>query len=126
MPALIYIPSGTYMISSTIQLFVDTQMIGDAIEFPTLKATSNVTNGTVVVSGFDPGQGSTTNFYIGIRNINVDTTSAAPSDSKAAGCIFLTDHEADCPQQYTPSTGRYLKAPASSTSTSTSRRTATM
>ena len=49
-------------------------MIGDAVDYPTIKAASNTKNGSVVVAGFDPGQGSTTNFYIGIRNINIDTT----------------------------------------------------
>lgn len=81
-PALIYVPSGTYLISSTIQMFVDTQMIGDALDYPTLKAASSVSNGTVVLAGFDPGQGSTTNFYIGVRNINIDTTGVAAEDSK--------------------------------------------
>lgn len=81
-PALIYVPSGTYIISSKVQLYVDTQIIGDAIHLPTLKAAGNVTNNTVIVGGFDPGTGSTTNFYIGVRNLNIDTTAAVPSDSK--------------------------------------------
>jgi glucan 1,3-beta-glucosidase len=79
---LIYIPAGTYLIEGTIQLFVNTQIIGDAINFPTLKASSSAANGSVVVSGFDPGQGSTTNFYLGIRNVNIDTTAANVDNCK--------------------------------------------
>lgn len=59
----------------------------DAVELPTLKAATNVTNGTVILSGFDPGQGSTTNFYIGIRNINIDTTAAKPNISKQSSTL---------------------------------------
>jgi glucan 1,3-beta-glucosidase len=70
------------LISGTVQLFINTQIIGDALNLPTLRAASNVANGSVVVSGFDPGQGSTTNFYLGIRNINIDTTAADADSSK--------------------------------------------
>ncbi|KAK4931428.1 hypothetical protein LTR49_002129 [Elasticomyces elasticus] len=80
-PALVYVPSGTYLISGTVQLFINTQIIGDALSFPTIKAPSGAANGSVVVSGFDPGQGSTTNFYLGIRNLNIDTTAAATDNT---------------------------------------------
>jgi glucan 1,3-beta-glucosidase len=83
-PALIYVPPGTYLIGGTVQLFINTQIIGDALNFPTIKAASTVANGSVVISGFDPGQGSTTNFYIGIRNLNIDTTAASADDSEFA------------------------------------------
>ncbi|KAL1794586.1 hypothetical protein ACET3X_006402 [Alternaria dauci] len=75
-PALVYVPPGTYAIYSTIQLFVNTQIIGDGIDMPTLKAAPSALNGTVVVDGFDKGTQSTTNFYIGLRNVNIDTTAA--------------------------------------------------
>jgi len=42
---------------------------------PTLKATTSFPNGSMVVNGNDEGQPSTNNFYIGIRNLKVDTTS---------------------------------------------------
>ncbi|KAL9078318.1 MAG: hypothetical protein Q9157_002749 [Trypethelium eluteriae] len=77
-PALIYVPQGTYVVSSPIQLYIDTQVIGDAVNFPTIKASPAFapSNGSVI-AGFDPGQGSTTNFYIGLRNLNIDTTSVS-------------------------------------------------
>jgi glucan 1,3-beta-glucosidase len=61
---------------------LNVQRPSDAIQLPTLKAANNVTNGTIILNGFDSGQGSTTNFYIGIRNINIDTTAAKPNISK--------------------------------------------
>lgn len=73
-PALIYVPQGTYVISSSIQLFIDTQIIGDPLARPTIKASSVARNNTVVIDGYDFGQPSTTNFYIGVRNIIIDTT----------------------------------------------------
>lgn len=76
-PALIYVPPGTYSISSSIQLFIGTQLIGDAINRPTIKASPISRNNTVVIDGYDFGQPSTTNFYIGVRNIIIDTTAVS-------------------------------------------------
>lgn len=59
------------------QLFINTQIIGDAIDMPTLKASSSMTSGSVVVNGNDDGQPSTNNFYIGIRNVKIDTTASS-------------------------------------------------
>jgi glucan 1,3-beta-glucosidase len=42
---------------------------------PTLKATASFLTGSMVVNGNDDGQPSTNNFYIGIRNVKIDTTS---------------------------------------------------
>lgn len=55
---------------------MDTQVIGDGVKFPTIKAAPSFSpsNGSVI-AGFDPGQGSTTNFFIGVRNLIIDTTS---------------------------------------------------
>jgi glucan 1,3-beta-glucosidase len=83
-PALIYIPPGIYSISSTVQLLINTQIIGDAIDLPTLKASSSMASGSMVVNGYDDGQPSTNNFYIGIRNVKIDTT-AVPSSQEIYG-----------------------------------------
>ncbi|KAK4506973.1 hypothetical protein PRZ48_000707 [Zasmidium cellare] len=80
-PALIYIPPGTYVISSSVQLFIDTQVIGDTVNPPTIKASSQMRNNTVMIAGYDFGQPSTTNFYIGLRNVKLDTTGAASEDT---------------------------------------------
>jgi glucan 1,3-beta-glucosidase len=83
-PALIYIPPGIYSISSTVQLLINTQIIGDAVDMPTLKASSAMASGSMVVDGYDDGQPSTNNFYIGIRNVKIDTT-AVPSSQEIYG-----------------------------------------
>lgn len=75
-PALIYVPPGTYMLSNTVQLLLNTQIIGNGINPPTLKAPANATNGTILVNGYDDGQPALNNFFIGIRNVQLDTTLA--------------------------------------------------
>ena len=72
------------MLSSTMQLLINTQIVGDALDLPTLKASSSMANGSIVVNGHDDGQPSTNNFYIGIRNVNIDTT-AVPFDHEIYG-----------------------------------------
>ncbi|KAM0714834.1 hypothetical protein Q7P37_009298 [Cladosporium fusiforme] len=83
-PALVYIPPGTYSLSSTVQLLINTQIIGDAVDMPTLKASGSMSSGSMVVNGNDDGQPSTNNFYIGIRNVKIDTT-AVPPDQEIYG-----------------------------------------
>lgn len=72
------------MLSSTVQLLINTQIIGDALDLPILKASSSMENGSVVINGYDNGQPSLNNFYIGIRNVNIDTT-AVPVDHETFG-----------------------------------------
>lgn len=68
------------MISSIIQLYINTQVIGDATNLPTIKVASNFSpNNGSVISGFDPGTGSTTNFYIGFRNVIIDSSAVSSS-----------------------------------------------
>lgn len=75
-PALVYIPAGTYLVSGQIQFFIGTQVIGDAISYPTIKAVAGFRQANII-QGQDPAQGSTTNFFIGIRNVNIDSTAVA-------------------------------------------------
>jgi glucan 1,3-beta-glucosidase len=67
-----------------VQLLINTQIVGDAIDLPTLKASSSIANGAIVVNGHDDGQPSTNNFYIGIRNVKIDTT-AVPASQEIYG-----------------------------------------
>lgn len=74
-PAMVFVPAGTYKISKGIQLLVQTMLVGDPLNVPTLKADASL--GTrPIIQGFDQSRGlqSTTNFWIGIRNIKLDTT----------------------------------------------------
>ena len=77
-PAVIYFPEGTYLMGKTINSYVDTFLIGNPLNRPTLKASSSF-NGSIFLNMYDPGQDSTTNFYIGVKNLVLDSTSYSPS-----------------------------------------------
>lgn len=77
-PAVVYIPSGTYMLSKPLQLYVGTVVLGNPINRPTLKATSSFSGSTIIFSK-DPHQDSTTTFYIGFKNIIIDSNNLSPS-----------------------------------------------
>jgi glucan 1,3-beta-glucosidase len=62
-------------------LYIGTQVIGNPIDPPTIKASSIMRNGTHLISGYDFGLPSTTNFYIGLRNVVLDSTDVAPEDT---------------------------------------------
>jgi glucan 1,3-beta-glucosidase len=75
-PALVYFPSGTYMVNTTIQMWLMTQIIGNPLNPPRLKATSTfsssfpISSGSsteinLLLNGWDLTDGSTLNFYIG-------------------------------------------------------------
>jgi glucan 1,3-beta-glucosidase len=72
-PAVIYFPSGTYVISNSIPMYVDTILMGNPISRPTLLASSGFTN-TTLVKGFDPAFDAPTNFYMGVKNLVFDST----------------------------------------------------
>jgi glucan 1,3-beta-glucosidase len=72
-PAVIYIPSGTYLFKKSIQLVVGTVIMGDPLNPPTIKASVDIIN-NFLIYGKDPSQIETTNFYIGIKNVILDST----------------------------------------------------
>jgi glucan 1,3-beta-glucosidase len=72
-PAVVYIPSGTYLMEGSIQLYVGTVIIGDPLNPPILKASSNFPNDHIVY-GKDPNHDGTINFYIAFKNIIIDST----------------------------------------------------
>lgn len=81
-PAVVYLPAGTYLMTSSIQLYVGTLLVGDPINPPTLVASSDFADDHIIY-GKDPNFGGTTNFYIGIKNIIIDSTAVDPSTSIA-------------------------------------------
>ncbi|RQM07058.1 hypothetical protein DH86_00000204, partial [Scytalidium sp. 3C] len=81
-PAMVYIPPGTYLMDGSLQLYVGTVLIGDALNPPTLKASSSFGNDHIIY-GKDPNQGGTVNFYLGIKNLVIDSTSVPTSKSLA-------------------------------------------
>jgi glucan 1,3-beta-glucosidase len=72
-PAMVYIPSGTYTISSPLQLYVGTILTGNPIKPPVIKGTSKF-NGTCLINGQDPVYKSLVSFYIAVRNLVLDST----------------------------------------------------
>lgn len=72
-PAIVYIPKGTYLLHGSLQLYVGTVLVGDPLNPPVLKAAAGFPNDHVIF-GKDPNQGGTVNFYIGLKNVIIDST----------------------------------------------------
>ncbi|OAX38483.1 glycoside hydrolase family 55 protein [Rhizopogon vinicolor AM-OR11-026] len=90
-PAIVYFPAGTYLVSSAIQTYYYTQMIGDAKNPPTFLASSSF-NGFAVIDA-DPyipnGWGAQwftnqINFYRSVRNLIIDLRQI-PASNAAIG-----------------------------------------
>lgn len=80
-PALVYFPAGTYVVSAPIVAMYYSQLVGDPTNIPTLKATAGF-QGTAVIDA-DPYNSSgtnwytsTNNFYRAVRNFVIDITAA--------------------------------------------------
>lgn len=92
-PAIVYFPSGTYMISSSIVPYYFTQLMGDATSPPVLKATSDF-KGFGLIDG-NPYYTSVLNwvsvnvFYRQVRNFVIDTTNI-PASTPATGMHWPT------------------------------------
>lgn len=87
-PALVYFPPGTYAVSKPIVQFYYTQLVGDAINSPTIKALPEF-EGMAVIDA-DPYDNEGNNFWVNqnnffrqIRNFDIDLT--AMPFSKGAG-----------------------------------------
>lgn len=76
-PAIIYLPGGTYLLKNALQLYVGTVLMGDPTNPPVLKAAPGFSSDHMVYAK-DPNYGGTINFYIGIKNIVLDSTGIDP------------------------------------------------
>ncbi|KAK6544364.1 hypothetical protein TWF694_001065 [Orbilia ellipsospora] len=81
-PALVYFPSGTYLISSPIIQYYNTQIVGNAADRPTIKGSSSFIGlGLISSDVYIPGASGAewyinqNNFLRQIRNVIIDTTS---------------------------------------------------
>ncbi|KAJ5138320.1 Pectin lyase fold/virulence factor [Penicillium bovifimosum] len=93
-PAIVYFPSGTYLISSSIIDYYFTQLIGNANNLPVLKATAGfvglgLIDGDQYQSDGNQGWGSTNVFFRQIRNLKLDLT-AIPAGTAATGIHWPT------------------------------------
>lgn len=76
-PALVFVPRGTYKLTKQLDMRLNTILVGDPNNVPTFKASSSF-QGSTLINGADfatEGSSGTTNFFIAIKNIVIDTTS---------------------------------------------------
>ncbi|KAF9892794.1 hypothetical protein FE257_000383 [Aspergillus nanangensis] len=81
-PAIVYIPGGLYVLKSALQMYVGTVLVGDPTNPPVFKAAAGF-SGDHIIYAKDPNFGGTVNFYIGIKNIVLDSTALDPGLSFA-------------------------------------------
>lgn len=78
-PALVYFPAGTYVVSKPIVQYYYTQLVGDAITLPTLKASAAFSGMAVIDADPYEDDGSNwwvnqNNFFRQVRNFVIDIT----------------------------------------------------
>ncbi|CZR64545.1 probable Glucan endo-1,3-beta-glucosidase BGN13.1 [Phialocephala subalpina] len=85
-PRVVYIPPGTYEVTSTIRMNTDTILMGDATNPPTIKAGAGWSGDPTLISGQDPGTGQEgeNSFAVGLKNLILDTTSIPGGNSFVA------------------------------------------
>ncbi|KAK3314140.1 family 55 glycoside hydrolase [Apodospora peruviana] len=85
-PRVVYIPPGTYVVSSTIKMNTDTILMGDATNPPIIKAASNFQGDQTLLSGQDPttGVSGELSFTVGLKNIILDTTAISGGNAFTA------------------------------------------
>ena len=93
-----YFPAGTYLVSSSIIDFYETQLIGNPNCLPIIRASPDFTlpqgslgviDGNIYLGGPVLGFGSTNTFYRQIRNFVIDMT-AIPASSLIRGIHWPT------------------------------------
>ncbi|KAH8647050.1 glycoside hydrolase family 55 protein [Tricladium varicosporioides] len=75
-PAVVYFPSGTYLISSGLKNYVNTVLMGDPTNRPVIKASASF-SGSIILTGQDPSYNSLVGFYHEIKNLIFDSTAVA-------------------------------------------------
>ncbi|EPS25377.1 putative exo-beta-1,3-glucanase [Penicillium oxalicum 114-2] len=76
-PALVYFPPGTYVVSKPIIQYYYTQIVGDAVDLPVIKAAASFTGMAVIDSDPYEDDGASwytnqNNFFRAIRNLVID------------------------------------------------------
>ncbi|KFZ19602.1 hypothetical protein V502_03566 [Pseudogymnoascus sp. VKM F-4520 (FW-2644)] len=84
LPAVVYFPSGTYLVSGSITQYYNTQLIGNPLNRPTILAASSFVGLGVISSDVHPTDGSVwytpqNNFYRSVRNLVIDITNTDPN-----------------------------------------------
>lgn len=76
--AVVYFPSGTYVISSPLIDYYETQIIGNPNELPILKASANFTGQTLVEGNQGDKWNPSNIFYRQVRNLEIDMLDLSP------------------------------------------------
>lgn len=85
-PAEVFVPGGTYKLTSHLDMRLNTILVGDPNNMPVFKASPDF-NGDTVVNGSDYAtviSDGTTAFLTAMKNIIIDTTSIAPDTTVLA------------------------------------------
>ncbi|KAL4918595.1 pectate lyase superfamily protein-domain-containing protein [Aspergillus aurantiobrunneus] len=72
-PAIVYLPGGVYSLKESLQLYVGTVLMGDPTNPPVLKAEPGFSDDHMIYAK-DPNYVGTINFYVGIKNLVLDST----------------------------------------------------
>ncbi|OBT82398.1 hypothetical protein VE02_09582 [Pseudogymnoascus sp. 03VT05] len=86
-PAVVWFPSGTYLISSSIIQYYNTQFLGDPLNVPTILAASSFVGLGVITSDVYTGVGeeewyiNQNNFLRSVKNFRIDITRTDPAAS---------------------------------------------
>lgn len=75
-PAVVYFPAGTYLVNRPVQNLVDTVLMGDPTNRPTIKAGTSF-NDTTLLIGRDPNIAGLGAFQFEIKNLILDSTALA-------------------------------------------------
>ncbi|KAI1633111.1 putative Exo-beta-1,3-glucanae [Biscogniauxia mediterranea] len=83
-PAIVYFPSGTYLVTDTLVDYYYTMTVGNPNCMPIIKASKNFTSGSVYDANHSPpeggsGWGATNVFFRQMKNLIIDTTDVSPS-----------------------------------------------
>ena len=79
-PAMVYIPGGTYLLRNSLQLYLGTVVVGDPSNPPVLKVAPGFAAASVVMAK-DPSYGGTDNFFVGFKNVVIDSTDVFPGQA---------------------------------------------
>ncbi|KAF9531445.1 exo-beta-1,3-glucanase [Crepidotus variabilis] len=91
-PAVVYFPKGTYLVTSPIQPYYYTELVGDVKTPPTLLAAASFAGFAVIdVNPYIPGGSGaqwwnpTNNFHRAVRNFVIDTRRVAADNNQGTG-----------------------------------------
>lgn len=77
-PAVVYFPSGTYLLNTGLNNIMGTVLMGDPTDRPVLKAGSGFRD-KVLLTGQATGSVGLVSFFYGIKNLVLDSTAVAPT-----------------------------------------------